>query len=243
MANILSEAFETYKDNLMFVIFFSIPFVIAFLIPFFAPLPTYISSGGIFIRTSSIATNLNFVSLAVIIIATLFSLLFISFAFVAISLIVKSKKTRSKISKRVIQDIERYVSKVFLLLIIYTFILILANVVGYYLGFMTLLTSVVGFFAFIPIFYAPSAIVVDNKKVGRAVKDSIRLIISKPLYFIMWFVLISILITVVDGVMIAIAGNYVSMYLTLVITSLLILPYFVIFQAEAYMKRFALLRH
>jgi hypothetical protein len=243
MSNILSEAFETYKDNLKFVIFFSIPFVIAFLIPFFAPLPTYISIGGIFIRTSSIATNLNFISLAVILIATLFSLLFISFAFVAISLIVKSKKTRSKISKRVIQDIEKYISKIFLLLIIYTFILILANIIGYYLGIMTLLTSVVGFFLFIPIFYAPSAIVVDNKKIGRAIKDSIKLVISKPAYFILWFVLISVLITLVDEVMIILTGSYLSMYLTLVITSLLILPYFVIFQAEAYMKRFALLRH
>ena len=243
MTNILSEAFQTYKSNLKFVLFFSIPFVIAFLIPLFAPLPTYISAGGIFIRSSSVVGNLNFLSIAVILIAIFFSLLFISFAFVAISLIVKSRKTRSKISKRVMQDIERYISKVFILLLIYTFILLAINVLGYLYGNMGLITALVGFFGFIPLFYAPSAIVVDNKSMGRAVKDSIKLVVKNPGYFILWFVLISIAISIVDFIMIAVAGAYLSMYLTLILVSLFILPYFVIFQAEAYMRRFAILRH
>ncbi len=243
MANILSEVFETYKSNMRFVLFFSIPFVIAFLIPLFAPLPTYISSGGIFIRSSSVISNLNFVSVAIILIAIFFSLLFISFAFVAISLIVKSRKTKSRISKRVMHDIERYISKVFVLFIIYTFMLLAVNVLGYLYGNLELFTAVVGFFGFIPLFYAPSAIVVDNKGIGRAVKDSIKLVISNPIYFILWFVLISMTISVIDFVMIAITGAYISMYLTLILVSLFVLPYFVIFQAEAYMRRFAILRH
>ncbi|MGC8479725.1 MAG: hypothetical protein ACP5M9_03605 [Candidatus Micrarchaeia archaeon] len=243
MANILSEVYNTYLDNLKFVIFFSIPFVIAFLIPLFAPLPTYISSGGIFLRISSIFTNLNAINLVIILIAILFSLLFISFAFVLISMIVKAKKTRSKISKRVLQDIERYIGKVFIILLIYTFILIALGIIGYDIGYTALLTTIFGFFGFIPIFYAPSAIVVDNKGIIRAVKDSIKLVIGKLNYFVLWFVLISVIITVVDFIMILISGNYLSMYLTLIIVSLFVLPYFVIFQAEAYMRRFALLRH
>lgn len=243
MANILSDVFETYKNNMKFVVFFSIPFVIAFLIPLFAPLPTYISAGGIFIRSSSVVNNINFINIAVILIAIFFSLLFISFAFVAISLIVKSRKTKSKISKRVMQDIERYISKVFILLLIYTFVLVIVNVLGYIYGNMGILTDIVGFFGFIPLFYAPSAIVVDNKSIGRAVKDSIKLVVGNPSYFILWFILIGVIISVIDFVIIALFGAYLSMYITLVLVSLFVLPYFVIFQAEAYMRRFAILRH
>lgn len=243
MASVIEDSYETYSSNLNLVLLFSIPFIIAFVIPLFAPLPTYISLGGIFLRSASIFTNLNFLGLAVIIVAFFFSLLFISFAFVAISLIVKSERTKSKIGKRAIQGIEKYIGKVFLVFLLYAIILSVANILGYYLGIEALLTGIVGFFGFIPFFYAPSAIVVDEQKIGRALKNSVKLVVKEPQYFILWFILISVILSVISVVFIALAGTFWSRYIILIISSLFVLPYFVIFQAEAYMKRFAILRH
>ncbi len=241
MGNILTDAYETFHENIRLVLIFSIPFIIAFIIPLLAPLPTYISMGGIFLRSTSIFTNLDFYSIAVILLAFFFSLLFISFAFVAISLIVKSRKTRLKIGQRALHNIEKYTGRVFILFIIYAIIITIANIIGYYLNIETFLTGVVGFFGFIPFFYAPSAVVVDEQKILRSMKNSIILVAGSPQYFILWFVLITISISIVSLVFMPL--GIISEYIVLIVSSLIILPYFVIFQAEAYMKRFAILKH
>lgn len=244
MAGVISDAYNTYTENLRLVLLFSIPFIIAFAIPLLAPLPTYVSAGAIFLRTASIFLNLNVVSLAIITASLVLSLLFISFAFVAISLIVRSRKTHVRIGRRVLADIEKYIGKVFLVLLAYAVILVAANVAGYYVGQEALVTSLVGFVLFAVIFYVPSAIVVDNKRISRALVDSARLLLHSPQYYVIWLLLFAVSVSVVDQVFIWITGGAVwAAYITLVITSIIIVPYFVIFQAEAYMRRFPLLSH
>ena len=134
MAGIIEDSFETYTKNLKFIILFSIPFVISFLIPVLAPLPTYITSGGIFLRSASIFINLNIISLVAIVVPIFVSLLFLSFALVAIGLIVKATRTHVRTGRSVLNGIEKYVAKVFVLLLVFQFILIIVNVLGYYSG-------------------------------------------------------------------------------------------------------------
>ena len=242
MSNVLSDAWETYTENMKLVLLFSIPFIIAFAIPLLAPLPTFVTAGGTFLRTASIFVNPNVVSLAIVIIAMVFSLLFLSFAFVAISLVVKSRKTHVGIGKRVIQEIEKYIGKVFATLLVYSLILLAVNVLFYSSGLGPAITAVVGFIGFAIIFYVPSAIVVDNKRIGRAVRDSVRLVLRAPQFYVLWLVLLAVVISVADFFFIAIAGIWAS-YIVLIVTSVVVLPYFVILQAESYMKRFSLLSH
>ena len=239
----LSDSFETYKSNIKLVVLFSIPFIIAFLIPLLAPLPTYVSAGGIFLRSASLFANATPLGFSLMAIAVFFSLLFLSLAFVLISLIVKSRRTHVRIGKMVFKEIEKYISRVFIVLLIYTFAIILANIAGYYTGYEALITGIIGFFGFIAIFYAPSAIVVDGKGIVRAVKESVQLTIREPQYFLIWLAAAVIVISVVDFVVITATGSLLSSYVVLVINSLFILPYFIIFQAEAYMKKFKLLKH
>jgi hypothetical protein len=243
MGNLIKDALETYGANLKLVLLFSIPFVIAFLIPLIAPLPTYISAGAIFLRSASIFYNLSISGIAVIIASLFFSLLFLSFAFVAISLIVKARRTYMRVPSKALKEIEKHISRVFILLLAYTLVLLAANMIGYYLGFQALLTDITGFFGMLLIFYAPSAIVVGEKRVITAVSDSIRLMAEKPQYFVQWLFLSLLIISAVDLAIIFVAGTPWSMYLVLIVNSLLIAPYFVIFTAEAYMRKFPILRH
>ncbi len=245
MGNVFSDSLETYIQNLRLVLLFSIPFILAVAIPLFAPLPTYMTAGGIFLRSASIFINTSPLSISVIIFSMFFSLLFLSFAFVAISLIVKSRRTHTTIAGSVFRDIERYISRVFVVLLAYALIIIATNIIAsYYVPTLGgVLTSIIGFIAFLVIFYAPSAIVVDNKRILLAIRDSTKLIYREPLYFVGWLLLSTILISILDVLAIGITGTLLSRYVVLIITSLIILPYFVILQAEAYMKRFPLLRH
>ncbi len=243
MAGVIGDSFETYSENRNLILLFSIPFIIAFAIPLFASLPTYTSLGGIFLRSASIFTNLGFAGLAVIIVAFFFSLLFLSFAFVAISLVVKSKRTHMKIGQRALKGIEKYIWRVFLVFMLYAIMLSAANILGYFIGAEALLAGVAGLVGFVPFFYAPSAIVVDDQRIGRALSNSVKLVLKEPQYFAIWLISITLILSVVSLAVIGVAGTFWSRYIILLVNSLLVLPYFVIFQAEAYMKRFPILRH
>ncbi len=243
MATLIEDAWETYASNIKLVLLFSIPFIIAFLIPIFAQLPTYISSGAIFLRSASIFLNINAESLAVIIVSVFLSLLFLSFAFVAISLIVKARRTFTHNAASVIREVEKYTGRVFAVLLAYTFILVIVNILGYFLGLQEVLTPIVGFFLFMAIFYAPTAIVIDNKRMGAALNQSLELVARSPQYFLMWVLVLVFVVGIADFVAIHATGTLVSSYIMLFINSIFILPYFVIFQAEAYMKRFSILKH
>ena len=243
MANIIYDSLETYAENLKLVLLFSIPFLIAFAIPMLVPMPTYITMGAIFLRTASTFINMNMFDLAIIIVATFFSLLFLSFAFVAISLIVKTKRTYGKMTKRMLEGIEKYTGKVFLVFIFYAAIIIIIDVATYPTGYAGIITSLAGFIMFLFIFYAPSAIVIDNKRIVRAIKDSTKLLFREPQYFLIWLFLAVATLTFFDFIFIHLFGTLYSRYAMLIFNSLLIVPYFVIFPAEAYMKRFPILKH
>ncbi len=243
MANVVVDSWDTYTANLRLILLFSIPFLISLAIPLLASVPTYISIGGIFLRTASVFTAVDPVSTVVIIVSTFLSLLFISFAFVAISLIVKSRKTRNRNTRMVLDGIEKYTTRVFAILGLYTVAIVAANLIGYYIGAEPLLTGIVGFAGFLVIFYAPTAVVIDDKRAWRAIKDSARIMADRPGYFLLWLFLIIVVLSIIDEAAFLLAGTLLSIYIVLIISSLIVLPYFVIFQAEAYMKRFHLLRH
>ncbi len=242
MANILTEAWRTYSKNIKIVLLFSIPFIISFLIPILAPMPSYITAGGIFLRTTGMFINANLVTYAEVVIADFFSLLFLSFAFVAISLIVKAEKTHNAIPSRVLRETEAYTGRVFLVMLFYIALLAVANFAGYFMGFESALTAIVGFFAFMAIFYAPTGIVMDNKPIARSIKDSTKQVLKQPQYFILWFVLIALVVSALDAVLIPLLG-LLSAYALLLINALLVVPYFVILQTHAYMRKYSIFRH
>ncbi len=243
MTSLLEDSLETYLSNINLILLFSIPFIIAFLIPLLAPLPTYVSSGGIFLRSASVFLNFSAFGMAVVVISVFISLLFLSFAFVAISLIVKAKRTFTKHPASVIREIEKYTGRVFIVLLFYAFVLAAVNIFGYYWGLQSSVTPLVGFFLFMAIFYAPTAIVIDNKQIGAALKRSVAMVIKEPLYFMTWLVTLTVVVSVLDYVFVALTGTLLSSYILLVVNSLFVLPYFIIYQAEAYMRRFSILKH
>ena len=242
MTNVLSYAAETYFGRIGLLLLFSLSFVIALLIPIFASLPAYNDIGAIFVRTSSVFVNLNPLSSAVIIASTLFSLLFLSFAIVAINVIVKHSRTHVRIHHEVIEGLERYTGRVFLVLLLFTAIIIAANLAAYGWGAPGTAAAIVGL-AFIPFFfYAPSSIVIDDRGIWQAMRASVSYFVKRFDYFLLWLVIAIIIITLFDLVFITVSGTVISRYAMLFFDSLFILPFLVVLQSQMYMKRFALLK-
>jgi hypothetical protein len=243
MANIIEVSFSTYKKNLKLILLFSIAFVIALLIPVFAPFPTYNDLGSIFIRTGSIYLNLNFIDAIIIVASTMFSLLFLSFAIVAINVIVKHSHTATRIRKEVIDGLEKYTANVFVVLLLFTALLVLVSFLTYYTGYSgiaTLITAIV----LIPfLFYAPTSIVIDDTRTMRAIGHSLGFMKNHFKYFLLWVFASFVLLSVVDLIPIIGSGSYVSMYASLVIDSFIVLPFLIVLQSESYIRRFKILSH
>ncbi|MCL4383146.1 MAG: hypothetical protein M1168_01105 [Candidatus Marsarchaeota archaeon] len=244
MLNVVKYSLETYFKHIILILFSSIAFFIALLIPIFASFPTYNDAGGIFLRFTNIF-NLGIFNIFIIIVSVLFSLLFLSFAIVSINVIVKHKRTYSKIKNEVIQGLEKYTGKVFLVLLLFSFIAIAVPILLNKLvfGFSGLVSAVI-LLCLIPIFfYAPSSIVIDDSKTINAIKKSISFFSKKFNYFILWLIIAVVLITLFDFIFTSLFPTLISIFIMLIFNSIFILPFLVILQAESYMKRFALLKH
>jgi hypothetical protein len=242
MTNVLVYSKDTYLKHIGHLLLFSISFIIALLIPVFAAFPTYNDIGAIFVRTASIFVNINALSSAIIVASTMFSLLFLSFAIVAINIIVKHSRTHVRIKKDVLDGLEKYTSRVFVVLLIYLLLVTAANLITYHYKSSGIITAVVGLILIPFFFYAPSAIVIDDRRIWRSMRSSATFFVKRFDYFLLWLVLSILLLTLFDFIFITISGTLLSRYAMLVFDSLFILPFLVVLQSECYMKRFAMLK-
>jgi hypothetical protein len=242
MKNVLQYSSEIYARHLPLILLFSISFIIAFLIPAFASFPTYNDVGGIFLRLASVLTNLTPFTTAVITFSMLLSLLFLSFAIVAINVIVKHSRTQTRIRKEVMDGLEKYTSRVFVVLLLYTIIVVFFDMLAYTLNASEVYAAILSI-VFLPFFfYAPASIVVDEKGLKRAMQQSLSFFFKRLDYIALWFVVAIVLLSVFDLIFIAVGGTMLSRYLILVFNSLFILPFLVVLQAQSYMGRFPMLK-
>ncbi len=242
MSNILLYSAGTYTKNIKLILLFSLAFVLAFVIPIFAAFPTYNDMGGILLRTSSVFLNLNLLNTIVIVLAVFFSLLFLSFAIVAINVICKHSRTHTRIKQEVLEGLETYTSKVFMVLILETLILLLMSILLYGTGYSAIVTAVVGLVISPLFFYAPASIVIDDNRVINAMRASTKFFARKSGYFALWVVVAVVLLSGFDFLFISIGGTLVSRYVMLVFSSLFIMPFLVVLQSESYMNRFKMLK-
>ncbi|MDE1871073.1 MAG: hypothetical protein KGI06_02425 [Candidatus Micrarchaeota archaeon] len=242
MLNILKHSVNTYFSNIYLIILSSLSFVIALIIPLFASFPTYNDIGGVLLRTASIYLNLNPFNTAIIVISVLFSLLFLSFAMVAINIVVKHSRTQTKIRAEVIRGIEKYTGNVFVILFIATIVMVLANILTFNSGYSGIITVIVALAITPFVFYAPASIVIDDAKLLRSVRASLKFFVKRFDYFIVWLVIALVLLTFFDFVFITVSGTALSRYVMLIFSSLFILPFLVLLQGELYISRFKLLK-
>ena len=243
LTNVLKYAADTYTKHLKLILAFSLAFIIAFLIPVFASFPTYNDLGAIFLRTASVYLNLNIIDVAVVVIAVLFSLIFLSFAIVAINIIVKHSRTRTRVTQEVMRGLEAYTGRVFIVLLLFTFILIVVNAATYSLRYSGVITAAAGLLLTPLFFYAPASIVIDDRRIVRAMRASAAFFVRRLDYFLLWLVIAVLLLSAIDLIFVAASGTQLSRYIVLVIDSLFVLPFLVVVQSEMYMKRFAMLKH
>ena len=238
--NILSYSFKAYKDNIKLISFFSIPALIAFLIPAMVNTPVFSALGGSFLRTGSIP-DMTASDLGIVLCGVLASLYLVSFAIVNINLVIKSQRTGTSVKKEVIKGITGYTLNVFSLFLLGTIAILIIQLVTFEMGAQRWLSPLLSLIVWLPLFYAPAGLVIDDLRPFRAAQKSVSMIISKFPYFLLWLAIAFVLLALFDGLALALLPHKVGSLAVLLLNSLLLMPFLIVLQTQIHMSKYTIL--
>ncbi len=238
--SILSLSLKSYAKNIGLISFFSIPSLIAFLIPAMVNTPVFSALGGSFLRTGSIP-DMTGADLGIVICGVLISLYLVSFAIVNINIVIKSQRTGTSIKKEVFKGITGYTLNVFMLFLLGTIALLIIQLLTFEMGAQKLLAPALSLVVWLPLFYAPAALVIDDLRPYRAAQKSVSMIISKLPYFLLWLVIAFVLLAVIDFAALALLPHKVGSLAVLLLNSLLLMPFLIVLQTQIYMSKYTIL--
>ncbi|BCS90554.1 MAG: hypothetical protein ARM1_0011 [Candidatus Micrarchaeota archaeon] len=237
-----------YISNIKIVTLLSLPILIAVILSLLLYRYALPQSYALFISIDLIESK----SIANIIVAVLDLIIpniFISFSIAMLNLLLKSRRTFTKITNDIILSIERYTSRIFVIVIAYmilsSFIFYLASISSIHIFILT--AALISFIIYALIFYAPNAIVLDDLSIINSIKKSIYLQRKRPAYFICWIVLSAIVVLLL--ILISLYLNHLNPsyttlynYLIFTIYGLFFLPFIILLQANMYLDRYKLLK-
>ncbi len=240
LSKILEYTIADFTKKFNIIEVFAIPMIFAFLIPVFVAAPSYLAIGGIFLRTGSIP-DLSVLDIALSVIGYIVSLFLISVSVVNINLTIKSKRTQNSIKDEVILAMQTYAIRIFA---IYTVMLILSfalQVLTYESSIQKIVYPLTMFIISLITFYVAPAIVIDDCGILNAIEKSIKAVSQTPLMVLSWIIVGFLALALTKLISDLIFGSF-SGYVVLLVNSLLVLPFLIVFQTHLYMEKYPLAR-
>jgi hypothetical protein len=232
--NIISHSLAAYAKNIKLISFFSIPALIAFLIPTLVNTPVFSALGGTFLRTGSIP-DMSGPELAIVLFGLLISLYLMSFAIVNINIVIKSQRTGTSIKKEVLKGITGYTLNVFILFLLGTLALFLIQLLTFEFNAQSWLAPILSLLVWLPLFYAPAGLVIDDLRPFRAAQKSFSMVFSKIHYFALWLIAALLLLSILDIAALSLLPHKMGSFAVLLLNSLLLMPMLIVFQTQIYM--------
>ena len=244
--SILQHSFKAYSRNIKMISFFSIPALIGLLIPLLVNTPVFAALGGTFLRTGSIP-DLSAGDFGVVIIALLASLYLISFAIVNINIVIKAQRTGTSVKNEVLKGLTGYTLNVFLLFLLGTIALLIIQLLTLELGAQNWLAPILSLLAWLPLFYAPAGLVIDDLRPFRAAEKSFKMVFSKFHYFVLWLFISFVLLSLLDlvflnlGSVFPVSTHKIGSLFVLLVNSLVLMPFLIVLQTEIYISKYTIL--
>ena len=242
MLDLLNNTTRTYTRQLGMLIFFSIPFLVSLIIPLFSPAPTYVALGGYFLRSGSLP-DITPTEWVVVGVAVLVSLYLLSLALVAINLVVKATRTKTKVGTEALRNLGKYSMTVFALFLAVKIVetLILYAVIQN--GATEFVVYVFAFLTSLGLFYVAPAVVLEEKKPVPAFASSYAHVARKPLHFLAWLILAFLVLAIITVATYAVIDAPMTRQLIIaLISSLLVMPFLLILQAQMYLMKYTILQ-
>ncbi|HSB47021.1 MAG TPA: hypothetical protein VLD37_03335 [Candidatus Bilamarchaeum sp.] len=234
-------AWEFYRKRLALIVIFSIPFILAFLIPVLVPLPTYLSLGGVFLRTGSLP-ELSLLDIVITGAAYALAVFVISDTIVNINIIVRSKRTLTSIKHEVANAMGTYATRIFYIYTMLLLLLFITQLVTYDNPLQSWVYPAVTLVLSLLLFFVPPAVVIDNSDTPTAIRRSVSMTLKNPHFALLWAFLTLLMVSVVE-----LAGDFAfsapfSAYFVLLVNSLIIMPFMTVLQTQMYMEKYPLAR-
>jgi hypothetical protein len=234
----LKHSIEFFQEKYKYILLFSIPFFIALIIPLLVSAPTYIALGGVFLRTGSIP-ELGILQVAAAAAACLASLFIISDSIVNINLIIKAKKTLTKINREVVKAMGTYAVTIFLVYVLATAIILVLQLLTFDFSLRGIVLPVLGMAVGLAFFFVPPAVVIDDMKLRHAMAASVKMVGGKIGDVVAWILVGTVAISVSEFVFLFLPHPF-GIYFTLLFNSIVVIPFLLIYQTFIYMKKYPL---
>lgn len=229
---------EFFRERHKLVLLFSIPFFFALLIPMLVSAPTFISLGGVFLRTGSIP-ELDFFQVGVTVLAYLVSLFIISDSIVNINLLIKSKKTMTKVGSEVVKAMGTYAVTIFLIYTLSVVLMLVLQLLTFDFAYRGIVLPLASMVLGIALFFVPPAVVIDGMRPWHAIRASAVLAVKKLPHVLFWAILGLFAITVAEAIFLFLPYPF-GVYLAMLFNSVVLMPFLVIYQTFIYMKKYPL---
>ncbi len=237
---IFKYAHDFYLKRLRLIIIFSIPFILAFLVLMFVPAPTYLSLGGVFLRTGSIP-ELSLIDLVVTAVGYVIAVFVIADTIVNINIIVRCKRTMTSIKQEVITAMGKYATRIFYIYTLMLLLLFIVQLLTYDNPLQSWLYPLFAFILSFLLFFVPPAVVIDNSNTAEAIRRSVDMALRNPDLVLIWTLLSLAILTFLKFFADLIFGPYAG-YFVLLVNSLIVLPFLTVLQTQMYMEKYPLAR-
>ena len=229
---------EFFRERHMLVLLFSIPFFFALMIPMLVSAPTFVSLGGVFLRTGSVP-ELDFFQVGITIVAYLVSLFIISDSIVNINLLIKSKKTMTKVGSEVVKAMGTYAVTIFLIYTLSVVLMLVLQLLTFDFAYRGIVLPLASMALGILLFFVPPAVVIDGMKPWHAIHSSAAMAVKKLPHLLFWTLLGAFAITVAEFFFLFLPYPF-GVYLTMLFNSVVVIPFLLIYQTFIYMKKYPL---
>lgn len=240
-SRVFSYAVDFYLKRQKLIILFSIPFILATIIVTLVSAPTYMSLGGVFLRTGSIP-ELSIIDIAITALGYALAVFIISDSIVNINIIIRSKRTVTQVTSDIVEAMGTHATRLFYIYTLMMLIMFIIQLVMYDNPFETWIYPIFLLVMSFALFFVAPAVVIDNSDTPTAIRRSISVAMRKPLMVIVWALLAFLSLSITTLISGLIFSSPFSSYFTLLVNSLFILPFLIVLQTQMYMEKYPLAR-
>ncbi|MFH0971094.1 MAG: hypothetical protein V1835_00855 [Candidatus Micrarchaeota archaeon] len=240
-SEVINHTFEAYKKNFKLLTFFAFPFAIVFGLSLL--LQNFVSLSGIFLRYGSIQTDLTAWDAFIIVAVFLLSLLFFSFAIVAINLVIKSQRTLKRLTFYEHEKIEANVARMFTIFLAVFVLILVINMLLYDLQLTPSLGLFLSLVISLAVLFVPQALVIDDLGMVASIYMSISVLFRRFPYLLAYLVIASVLITANTQLFLEIGGSAaIWRYVAVLVNALIILPFLEVLKTQIYLSKYTVLK-
>ncbi len=243
MFNVFKRSVKIYLGTLNLVALFSL--FILFSLVLMPLLSTYVDVGAGFIRFSSILYDMNALQALVFLLVSIASILLLSFFIASLVSVVKLKETLDNVAfSRVISTFGKYVLRVFYFLIVMAVVSVSIGLIFELLNIPDFITQLILLIFWASFIFTPQILIIEDFNLINSMKDAFDFVKKQPLALVYYFVLGVALVFLLLLIEVWLGQYFVWQHkiVSIILLSLVILPFLQMYSTELYLRRYAVAR-